>query len=475
MLTTLSTDNETDTFNWDTIFAIPINEVNKGITNKKSSPKDFKSENTADKIYAQGDFGDWQITMGGSGSIIRLTLPISNLKGYFYNGDTQVQYVSSGPVNAVIQVKLQFLPHDNQPSKPNDGTFHELVVRKESGNPDDPVVSLIALDMGQSEITPGIGKYAAESAILAWCNGNIGEFAHVFATVNLNKIIDKDAFAFCNPSYTSYAYLDRTDEQDSLLGVLCMTGKRTGENNIQQISPFTIPNDTNSGFLISQKRFLVDLILPTFPVIWPYANANDFEVTSDNHYIKLKEGINVQMPDVEHNGIHYTPYLKRFSIQVQDEHLIVTSYTETEVFPGITAWCQSTKTYSISLGNSKNGQTIIYKEIGSGDEQHGTYKSPGIEIAEWMLAIIVAIALIILGILTDGAAFIIGALIIGALGGLAAATPEIVDLVNSDDSPSIEMLAFNISDPIRWSDSKDYLLQSAGLNGPLQLGGKLIF
>ena len=469
----LSDNNETDTFNWDTIFAIPVNEVNRSIINKKSSPPDFKFENTADQIYGQGDFGDWQIVMGGSGSIIRLSLPITNLSGYY--GEPKTNYASSGPVNAIIQLKLQFLPHSNQPDNPDDGTFHELVVRKESGDPSDPVVSLIALDMGSSVFSPGIGKYAAESAVLGWCNGNIGEFAHVFATVNLNKIIDKNAFAFCNPSYTSYAYLDRTSQEDSLLGILCMTGARTTENNIQQISPYTIPNGSNSGFLISKKRFLADLILPTFPVLWPNANLSDFEITSDNNYIKLKEGMSVQLPDVEHNGSHYTPFLKTFSIQIQNEHLIVSSYTETNVFPGITSWCQSTKTYSIALDTSKNGQTIVYNEIGTGDEQHGTYKSAGVEIAEWMIAIIVAIALIILGILTDGAAFVIGALIIGALGGLAAVTPQLVDLVNTDDSPSIDLLSFNVSDPIKWSDSKDYLLQDVGLNGPLQLGGKLLF
>lgn len=467
----LSDNNETDTFNWDTIFAIPVSDVNKSIVNKKSSPADFKFENTADKIFAQGNFGNWQIITGGSGSLIRFSLPITNLTGYY--GDPKITFTSSGPVTANIQVKLQFLPHANQPDKPEDGTFHELVIRTESGDAADPVVSLISLDMGDSLITPGLGKYAAESAVLGWCNGNIGEFAHVFATVNLNRVIDRNAFAFCNPSYTSYAFLSRTNLEDSLLGILCMTGNRTIGNNIQQISPFTIPAGSRSGFLISRKRFLADLILPSLPVLWPNATVSDFEITSDNNYIKLKEGHTVQLPDVENGGIRHTPYLKTFSIQIQNEHLIVSSYTETNVFPGITSWCQSVRTYSITLGNSKSGQTIVYREIGAGDEQHGTHESDGVEIIEWMINIILAIALLILGILTDGAAFLIGALIIGALGGLAAATPEIAELVNTDDSPSIDLLALNVSDPIRWSDSKDYLLQSVAMNGSLQLGGNL--
>jgi hypothetical protein len=471
----MSTSNETDTFGWDTIFAIPIKDANQAIVNKKSSPSDFKFENTADKIYCQGDFGDWQICMGGSGSLVRLKLPISNISGYFYSGTTKVEYSCKGTINAIIQVKLKYLPHKESSGDSKDGTFHELVVRKESGNPQDPVVSVISVDWQGNTITPGIAKYAVEGAIGGWCNGNIGEFAHVFATVNLNKVIDKDAWAFCNPSYVSYSYLDKTSTDDSLLAVLCMTGGRTTKNNIQQISPFTIPNNSESGFLISRRRFLVDLILPTFPLQWSHASTDDFEVTTDNRYIKLKEGKSVQLPDVEHNGTSYTPYLKTFSIQIQNEHLIINSYTETQVFPGITAWCQSTKTYTISLGQSSKGQTLVYNEVGSGSEEHGTHTSPGVEIAEWMIGIIAVIALVILGILTDGAAFFIGALIIGMLAGLAAATPTIVELVNTDDSPSVDLLAFNISNPIKWADSKDYQLQSAGLNGPLQLGGNLSF
>ncbi|MGQ4672016.1 TULIP family P47-like protein (plasmid) [Bacillus toyonensis] len=39
------------------------------------------------------------------------------------------------------------------------------------------------------------------------------DFEHIFATVNLNEQIDKNqAWAWCNPSYIDYAYINKTDK-----------------------------------------------------------------------------------------------------------------------------------------------------------------------------------------------------------------------------------------------------------------------
>lgn len=463
---------EVDTFGWDTVFAIPIKDVNKAVVDHKSSPKGFRYEDKDSGVTCSGSFGDWQICKGGDGEDIHMCLPVRDLRGTYYNVAGKKVAFGYEKLNAIIEIKLKYIPHQDQPTDPKVGTFHNLVVRDKSEAPKtDPVASLVTVEWESGAVEPEIAKYIIEGAITNWCNEHLGDFAHVFATVNLNRYIDKGEWAFCNPSYTSYAYIDGNTPDDSVLGVLCMTGGRVPGNNAQQISRFAIPKGSEAGFLISRERFLKDLILPTLPLQWTHASVNDFTISQDNRTISLKDGLSIQLPDVHHESRSFTPCLKRFALHISGELLRVDAYTETEISPGIVSWCQSTHWYTIGLGKSKQGQTLVYKEYQAPVICHGKHESPGIEILDWMLAALAVIATAVLGILTGGAAFFIGALIIGLLTGLAVATPEMIAVANTDTSPSIDLLAFNAIHPIVWCDSKDFKLNFASLNSSFQLGG----
>lgn len=463
-----------DTFGWDTVFAIPIPDVNSAIVAHKSSPSGFAYQDAANQVTCQGTFGDWQICQGGDGSNIRLTMPVSALSGSYAFSGAATPFSYPGTMTLIVQIKLKFIPHtpDGAPSDPTAGTPFHLVVRGESEDPStDPVASVVATEWPGGDPSPGMAKYVIEYALGNWFNENLGVFAHVFAVANLNRYIDKGQWAFCNPSYVSYAYIDRDTLADSVLGVLCMTGGRTTSTNIQELTPYAIPSGSRAGFLVSRQRFLADLVLPVLPLKWPQASTSQFQISSDGSALSLIKGQSIRLPDVSAHGGTYTPKLKGFTLAVQDSTVRFDTYTEVDLGLGVTGWCRTTHWYTVTLAKGSNGQTLQYTEVQPATMAQGTTQSEGTQVFEWMLLVVGIVATVVLGVLTEGAAFAVGGLILGLLLGAAASAPEIEDLIDKNVAPSIDLLSFNATNPITWSGSSAFQLDFAGLNGSLQLGG----
>jgi hypothetical protein len=461
-----------DTFGWDTVFAIPVPYVNKAIVDHKSSPRSFSFTDPYGKYSCQGDFGDWQICQGGDGENLRMILPVMNIKGWLKPEKTTEKFIYE-KLKVIIQIRLQFIPQEKQPNERKKGTFRNLIVLNRSKKPTEPVCSLVSVEWESGQMSPGFAEYVFEGALINWCNSNLAEFEHVFTTVNLDRYIDKKQWSFCNPTYTSYAYVDGKSLEDSVFGVLCMTGGHPPGNNLQQISPKTIPRGSQGGFLLSCERFLTDLVLPTLELQWKDAGTSKFTVS--DKLLQLSDGASVELPQVKHSGSTYTPYLKKFRLTVTGQVLEIYAYTEVSLSPGITGWCESYHWYTIGIGSNKNGQTLAYNQHQAPVSNHGTVHGPGVIVGEIILGILAGIVILILGIVTDGATFVVGAILVGLLFGTAAASPEIVQLVQQDAAPSIDLLALNVSHPVTWPDSKDFKLTFASLNDSLQIGGHLGF
>ncbi|WP_251862443.1 TULIP family P47-like protein [Clostridium sp. Marseille-Q2269] len=477
--------HHTDTLNWDTVFAIPISKVNEAIVHQHTSPKSFNYiSKSNDKI--NGNFGDWQIVKGGDGSLIYFSIPVSNVVGE----SPLVGGFAWERFSLTVEVKLKFL----EEQMGEDSKMH-LKIRSQGSN-NDPVASTKGITIEKNTVTGEnieptgdcvdmLGTEGTESIISEfisyWLNDNIIEFDHIFATVNLNNYIDKDAeWAWCKPTDVDYAYVDR-DTEESLLGILCMTGgRKVTESNLQQIDPYVIPEKSIAGFIIAEKRILQDLVLPTLPMKWKKSSVEDYEIVNDadtdtgkyQYVLQLKEGKNIELDPISHAGSTYTPYMKKMKIALEEDQLIFESYTETNVGMGVTAWCRTTHWYTISLNTDKNGkQTLIYEKHKDPTVEHGTSTSSTTEVLEGLIILAGVIATFILGLLTDGVAFVVGAIIIGILTGVAAASPKIIEIANSDISPDIDLMITNATSPIQWNGSGVFNLNYAGLAGPLQLGG----
>jgi hypothetical protein len=467
---TRSTARAVDTFGWDTVSALRIPYVNAAIAARKTSPPSFEYTNPNGLYGCRGDFGAWAIVRGGDGSNIRLSLPATTISGWYKN-DTVTNFTCAS-ATFIIEVKLQYLPQDGAAAP--SGIVKDLKARTVSPGPTDPVVAFVASIWPPGGEPAGFGSYIVENAVTAWGNAHLAEFTHVFNTVNLDRTIDTGKWAFCNPTYTTYAYADGGTDHDSVLGALSMTSHRSPGANTQQLDAAAIPPGCEGGFLLSLGRFLNELVVPTLTIQWPNASAGNFTVS--DHAVELIDGQSFDLPPVEHNGQSFTPSLQQFSFRVNATEIEITSYTTIDVSLGIKAWCQSTHVFTIGLGsNAKGQQTLVYSPTGSPIESHGRTLAEGIVITEIILGIIAAVVLIVLTVLTDGAALMVGCLIVGILFGVAEATPQIIGLVNTNDAPAIDLLAFNVTTPMVWNSASDFKLQTAGLNGALQLGGSLGF
>jgi hypothetical protein len=394
----------------------------------------------------------------------------------------------------IVQVNLEYIPATTEGIKNSNISNVNLIVKTTSTDPTSSVVSLVTTNYTvdpTGQAVSILGKDTVEDVIPAlvidWLNDNLSSFAHVFCTVELNKYIDKDAgWKWTKPTDVGYAYNDGISPSNSVLGILCMTGGR--KRTVQQtdvVDPGAIPSGSIAGFLVQDKLFLEELILPTIPLQWPAAKVDDFEIVPNGNtktgkyewVLQLKTGSSFDIPPVNYkdgsgNDVSNTPSMKTLTISTDGQTLTMSAYTETDVGMGVTAWNSSTHQYTIVLGtNNKGKQTIQYKTFGTPVTSHGAHKTEGAKIFEWMMIAVGVIATIVLGVMTDGAAFVVGALIIGALTGIAADAPDIVKTVDSGDAPSTDLLSFNTTSPIIWANSKVFKLTLAQLNGPFQMGG----
>lgn len=453
------------THGWDTNFTIPVKYVNQAIIAKKSSPKSFLQSDPSAKL--SGNFGDWQIIQGGDGKNIRLSIPMT---------DIELTYVATGKIvkfksgTVVIEIELEFLPHKSAEATSGGGKPMALVTKTKSDNPEAPVVSVV--DLSLTPAPKGIvDKAVVRATFQDWGNANLGVFNHVFAIVNLNRLVDSAQWGFVNPNYTSYAYLDGKTLDDSLFSVLCMTGTRTGENNNQQVAYNAIPPGSVSGFLVSQSRTLYDLVRPAIMQAYKGLNDSNFKMSADQQTLYLTKGTTVDLKPTVHNGTTYYPKLTNLSIQSFGSLFTLTSHTTTAITSGITAQCEATHWYVLELGTSSKGQTLKFKEFQKPVITHTISQSKGSKITTIIIDIILAIVLLILTILTDGAALILAGLAIGLLLGANQIIPALIEKANGDDSPSIDLLQVNAVDPIKWNESKIFKLTYGKQNMSLQLGG----
>ena len=457
------------TYGWDTAFAICIPDVNAAIVKAGASPKNFTQVAPDQSCSATGTFGVWQVCRGGDGVLIHFSIPIATGSMSFQGKN----YPMAGGV-ATIEVQLRHIPPQPQPqSAPGAApSAHDLVVRIATDSETDPVVSVIDLTVPDD---PGfIGRALMANLLALWFNDNLAAFSHIFSTVTINRVVDKDQFLWLAPTHTSYAYADGPTDAESILGVLCMTQQRPDGGIASQLSPNAIPPGARAGFLISQARFLEEMVLPALPMAFPGSSAADFAMSPDG--TAVVNIANVNMASVSCAGISYQPVLTSLNISVMGEEIVVASSTRTDIALGTYSEVTVTSYQRLKAATKPDqSQTLVYEQTRPPILDHSVQSTETGAALKIILAVAAVVIAAILTLLTGGAFLIVALIILALLVGLLEALPNLIaNAVGnevSDTSPSLALLVANATDPIRWQGGSDFVLTWAGMNDSLQLGG----
>jgi hypothetical protein len=251
-----------------------------------------------------------------------------------------------------------------------------------------------------------------------------------------------------------------------------MTGGRPATGLDQEVSPNAIPAGSRAGFLIAPQRFVSEMLWPSMPLVYAGARMQDFALLTDGTGLTLANGPVTIKDMADSDGNMHTTVLQNLEVSTANSTLSIDATTQVEVSAGIYAYTHNMVRYTMALHQaSPSVQTIFYVQDGDPVTEHWTQESEGVKITKILEGIAAALIVIAIGVLTDGAGFVIAALVIGVLAGVASFIPDIIADANTDTSPSVNLLTFNAVDPLQWSDQKDFTLDQVSLNYSLQMGG----
>ncbi len=475
--------NETNTLGWDTVSAIPVKYVNQAIVALNSSPANM-SFVASDKSTMTCEFDHWEISSGGaaSGQEVKFKLPCKNIK---VANESSLFGESEGvwsQADLYIYLYLEWVPAPDDDNTESSGKTHHLISRKTKIHNDIPIATFITYESKAKPSGAMVSMFDDEDTfarfvgemLTDWVAVNLDKFAHIFAYVDLNEELDKSAaWAWCKPSAVGYAYMPSVSPGSSLLGVLCMTGGRTaGELQSFEIDQNIVPPGSIGGYLVSDERFLLDLVLPTLPKKFINAKLSDWLVTNpttkDGTYtytLTLQNSFNLDK--VSHDGEEYQPVMTKFDVAMLAGYVEITTTTSTVINQWVTAYCDTNHKYKITLNSSS--QVLSWTKLGDPVVTHHIDdRTPeGYKIA---MEVIGAVLAVVITVCTDGAGIVVGAIVAGIFTGMAN-IDEAVAASNNDTSPDpCTEFASNLHGAIKWPLGSTFHLESTTINGPLQLG-----
>ncbi|XAH23784.1 TULIP family P47-like protein [Xylophilus sp. GW821-FHT01B05] len=462
-----------NTLGWDTVFAVPVVEVNKHFSRPDLYPLDFEGtlSGALFTVNVSGVFRPWSIALNGSGAILNLSIPIAS--GRMTGGQTGTAVVLAGG-SISVEVKLNYLP---QPAQGPAGTPNQLQVSTKAINATGNIAQVTNVAVpGQTDQTL-LG--AIQGAFQDFFNKHLDRITYVFNTVNLGAVADQDAFTWLQPTYTSYAYYDAPTLDRAVFGVLCMVSGNSPGQNSNQIGPGSIPSGAQSGFNISDQLFMKRMVLPVMANSFNAGNS----ATIDQTYFKITNNDTVisnaktiPMPKVRHGSINYHPKCTDFKVTLQATQIIVYSKVHIEISPGIDAYVESTNYFDLKLQtDDKGNQYLAYEIAAPARTHHWVDVATGIVIAGIVIGIVGAVAAGVAAKILEGAMRVVVGIIIVVVAGVAAAVPQLIAKITSSGVighlPSIGALVTAATNKIKWSGGQDFDIKLVQLNGSLQMGG----
>ncbi|MFE0460268.1 TULIP family P47-like protein [Kitasatospora sp. NPDC058965] len=461
-----------NTNGWDTVYVIPLPDVNRAIADKKTSPTSWTADLPASlfspAIHGAGGFGTWALATGGSGSIVRMHIPFTAT----VTAGTTAITVTGG--TAYVEVKLVYIP---QPPAADGTKPNNLKVRTSGGSPDDPVVTVSSVAYTTPAHDASLDN-VLEQLLAQWFNANLQQFQHVFATVNLGEEEAAGDFAWLSPTETDYAYIDNADITKALLGVLCMTENRSSEGAVQEIAAGAVPAGARASFNLSLERFMAKMVLPSLPAEFPHAAAGIFQLGNNDTQIASTTGFTLDPVNVA--GVNYTPNVTTYTMNLDGATMQTYLYIHTPISPGIDAYCEITYYNTMALATKADGtQSLTWIQSRPTDEKTWYTVASWITITEAVADVILAVIGAVVGNIVTAVERLIARVLVALLvGGVVSAVAAVLEKVPEwiagsvpDAIPTVNALVGGATKPTTWADSTDFKITEVVLNGGLQLGG----
>jgi hypothetical protein len=451
---------ELGTQGWDLVSCATLPELNASIVAKKSSPPNF--EVTEDGATVKGSFGGWQVGPNGSGYLVHLILPMTDIAISYQGKNWTVT-----KANATVELNLHYVPNVSDTGADGAQLFDLCV---------DP--------LGDSGITVSPVKVVDpkheqdQSAVVikvclnAWLNKHLSSFSHVFASINVWSGTEQTKHPWLKPTSKGYAFCSLDVKNRSFLAVLAQTQNHSDKNLVYEVSPDALIQPYSRSVMISHNRLARDMLLPAVIRSFPGITPADFQFQENDRLIKLTRPRAVK--GVEAKDKSYPVVLQEFNIQLLEDGFELDATTKSKVSPGIYSLCRSTGQYTLALIERSDGkQTLGIKMLSHTKPVKWHENEPWVEDLNLYLAVLSLVALAMAAVLTDGAALVAADMAAGLLLGSAVETAKIaiIDQVADGNGPPIDLMIANASAAVVWPDVEGFNAKAVDIIGGVRISG----
>ncbi len=459
-----STD-DFSTLGWDTVSAVALTDVNNAIAKYGTSPRTWDGTVPRTKfspsVALTGRFEPWSLTTGGTGSKVIMKIPF-HAEVVVGDGADRTTYVIEGGA-AGVEVNFAFdskqrLRVDTLPDK---GKLAEVTgvtfIQPAAG----------ALPDEDREWLNKTLKYLLEQ----WLNApaNLGQFQHVFTAIGLNSAEAMGNLAWLLPTYTSYAYIDGKNEDDSYLGVLCMTENRDPGRATQELAPGAMTDDQQkwSGFSVSKDRFMNKMVLPGLQHHFPEAKL---VVNETGAFTAASE---FRVDEIVVDGDRYQPVATVFTVSVDYDRITTNMQLHIPVNSHIDGYAKIEYAIQPTLGRNSKGQACVTYTVVHQDLSHWT-TTDGIfgDFELWLAKVADGLGSMLRGVVGDIGVKVLGGILFGGVFSLMDGLDGMDVNKALDHLPTADSFAQDATLPIAWTNAD--VLKPAQVrlhNGAFQLFG----
>jgi hypothetical protein len=388
----------TDTGGWDTASAVRYSELDAMIKRDNKYPTNFSksiTSNITQTVQAiTGTFASWSLSDDASGLQVGFSATVGS--GTFTVTPQSATPTTVDLAGAILQfsVALKFFDDPANTNrkilKPSDatGAVTCMGVTVQGPPPQQSELDIIqnlfdawgketlAADFDQEFVSVEELLFDATSNN-AWLNPTDYAFAVVPATPDTSIVdVAKRREKFLN---------------DSILGVMTMTESRPPPATVN-LTNTIVPENSNSGFLISYERYATKMLMPNIHLLFPNSTAANFETRSSG--TEIVNMVELQVEDLTlENGSKVSPKIPKngFVLELTPSYLNVRFDDLHFSWGPFNATVNVKANTSSTLALSDKGGPLLSVDTGYGDgtvvsDPNWDYALIGIDIFTAVLA-----------------------------------------------------------------------------------------